>query len=83
MRCPEANILIGSTPQITRGAFEVHHIEGEIEEPVIEVKQNILFKARGSLGEDYIAGGVVFREISKGRKVLLVRHPEDRFKVIE
>ena len=81
----ECNILIGQHPLVQQGAFEVHRLTIPAEEGgvVIENKGNIIFRARGSLAEDFVATGIVLREIDKGRKVLLIRNPADKFSRIE
>jgi hypothetical protein len=79
------NLLIGQHPLVRRGQFEVHHYEGPAAEgqKIAETKGNKLFVDNGSLGDDFVATGIVYRELNKGEKVLLLRHPDDRFSRIE
>lgn len=81
----ESNLLIGQHPLIKRGQFEIHHYEGPAEEgqKIAETKGSKVFVANGSLAEDLLAIGIVYRELNKGEKVLLIRHPDDRFVKIE
>jgi hypothetical protein len=85
MKEGECNLLIGQHPTIRRGQFEVHHYEGPAKEgeKIAEVKGSKFFVDNGSLAEDFVATGIVYRELNKGEKVLLLRHPDDRFTKIE
>lgn len=80
----ECNLIIGQNSLIKRGQFEIHHFEGESEiGQIIEKKGDLMFINNGSLGEDFVATGIVNRSLAKNEKILLVRHPDDKFSRIE